>query len=104
MLEILVVIGHVSLFQPHYNCVFVGHRFKVPVESGLDDETALEILALYVNGKSRTLPEQARSIVKECKGIHSQFSLKFQNASYLSRQCHEKYLPPLTLILIQDMI
>ncbi|XP_058264012.1 apoptotic protease-activating factor 1 [Hemibagrus wyckioides] len=45
-----------------------GHRFKVPVESGLDDETALEILALYVNGKSQTLPEQARSIVKECKG------------------------------------
>ncbi|MCJ8736266.1 hypothetical protein PDJAM_G00256980, partial [Pangasius djambal] len=45
-----------------------GHRFKVPVESGLDDETALEILALYVNGKSQNLPEQARSIVKECKG------------------------------------
>ncbi|MCI4382137.1 hypothetical protein PGIGA_G00260270 [Pangasianodon gigas] len=45
-----------------------GHRFKVPVESGLDDEKALEILALYVNGKSQNLPEQARSIVKECKG------------------------------------
>ncbi|XP_060742325.1 apoptotic protease-activating factor 1 [Tachysurus vachellii] len=46
-----------------------GHRFKVPVESGLDDEKALEILALYVNGKSsQTLPEQARSIVKQCKG------------------------------------
>ncbi|KAF4080961.1 hypothetical protein AMELA_G00155320 [Ameiurus melas] len=45
-----------------------GHRFKVPVESGLDDEKAMEILALYVNGKSQNLPEQARSIVKECKG------------------------------------
>ncbi|KAF5901660.1 apoptotic protease-activating factor 1 [Clarias magur] len=45
-----------------------GHRFKVQVESGLDDETALEILAQYVNVKSQNLPEQARSIVKECKG------------------------------------
>ncbi|TSK13554.1 Apoptotic protease-activating factor 1 [Bagarius yarrelli] len=43
-------------------------RYKVPVESGLDDEKALEILAMYVNGKSQSLPEQARSIVKECKG------------------------------------
>lgn len=61
-----------SLFQSHVsNCVSVGHRFKVPVESGLDDEKALEILALYVNGKSsQTLPEQARSIVKECKGSY----------------------------------
>ncbi|XP_062850235.1 apoptotic protease-activating factor 1 [Trichomycterus rosablanca] len=43
-----------------------GHKSSVFVESGLDDEKALEILALYVNKK--TLPEQARSIVKECKG------------------------------------
>lgn len=48
--------------------VCVGHRFKVPVESGLDEEKALEILSLYVNGNSQNLPEQARSIVKECKG------------------------------------
>lgn len=47
-------------------CVFKGQKSSVFVESGLDDETALEILALYVNKKS--LPEQARSIVKECKG------------------------------------
>ncbi|KAM9495390.1 apoptotic protease-activating factor 1 isoform 1-T1 [Clarias gariepinus] len=45
-----------------------GLRFKVQVESGLDDETALEILAQYVNGKSQNLPEHARNIVKECKG------------------------------------
>ncbi|KAL7867558.1 hypothetical protein SRHO_G00089420 [Serrasalmus rhombeus] len=45
-----------------------GQRFSVPVESGLDEEKALEILALYVNGKLHNLPEQARSIVKECKG------------------------------------
>lgn len=51
--------------------VSAGHRFKVPVESGLDEEKALEILALYVNGNSQKLPEQARSIVKECKGTHT---------------------------------
>ncbi|XP_046715891.1 apoptotic protease-activating factor 1 isoform X1 [Silurus meridionalis] len=45
-----------------------GHRFKVSVESGLDEEKALEILALYVNGNAQTLPEQARCIVEECKG------------------------------------
>ncbi|KAK2892733.1 hypothetical protein Q8A67_012721 [Cirrhinus molitorella] len=45
-----------------------GTRFEVPVESGLDEEKALEILALYVNGKPQKLPEQARSIVSECKG------------------------------------
>ncbi|XP_073694166.1 apoptotic protease-activating factor 1 [Garra rufa] len=45
-----------------------GTRFEVPVESGLDEEKALEILALYVNGKLQKLPEQARSIVSECKG------------------------------------
>uniref|UniRef100_A0AAR2KN36 Apoptotic protease-activating factor 1 n=1 Tax=Pygocentrus nattereri TaxID=42514 RepID=A0AAR2KN36_PYGNA len=46
----------------------VSGRYLVPVESGLDEEKALEILALYVNGKLHNLPEQARSIVKECKG------------------------------------
>lgn len=50
----------------------VGHRFKVAVESGLDEEKALEILALYVN--TPNLPEQARSIVKECKGMSTCFS------------------------------
>uniref|UniRef100_A0A8C1JSL1 Apoptotic peptidase activating factor 1 n=1 Tax=Cyprinus carpio TaxID=7962 RepID=A0A8C1JSL1_CYPCA len=45
-----------------------GTSFEVPVESGLDEEKALEILALYVNGKPHKLPEQARSIVSECKG------------------------------------
>uniref|UniRef100_A0A8C2B1L7 Apoptotic protease-activating factor 1 n=1 Tax=Cyprinus carpio TaxID=7962 RepID=A0A8C2B1L7_CYPCA len=46
----------------------VSGDFEVPVESGLDEEKALEILALYVNGKPHKLPEQARSIVSECKG------------------------------------
>uniref|UniRef100_A0A8C2AJP7 Apoptotic protease-activating factor 1 n=1 Tax=Cyprinus carpio TaxID=7962 RepID=A0A8C2AJP7_CYPCA len=45
-----------------------GTRFEVPVESGLDEEKALEILALYVNGKPQKLPEEALSIVSECKG------------------------------------
>ncbi|XP_048010343.1 apoptotic protease-activating factor 1 isoform X2 [Megalobrama amblycephala] len=45
-----------------------GTRLEVPVESGLEEEKALEILALYVNGKPHALPEQARSIVSECKG------------------------------------
>ncbi|XP_060770271.1 apoptotic protease-activating factor 1 [Neoarius graeffei] len=45
-----------------------GYRFEVHVESGLDEEKALEILALYVNGRVPNLPEEARSIVKECKG------------------------------------
>ncbi|XP_039524300.1 apoptotic protease-activating factor 1 isoform X1 [Pimephales promelas] len=45
-----------------------GTRFEVPVENGLDEDKALEILSLYVNGKPQKLPEQARSIVSECKG------------------------------------
>ncbi|KAK7149612.1 hypothetical protein R3I94_009053 [Phoxinus phoxinus] len=45
-----------------------GTRSEVPVENGLDQDKALEILALYVNGKPQKLPEQARSIVSECKG------------------------------------
>ncbi len=48
----------------------VGTSFEVPVESGLDEEKALEILSLYVNGKPQKLPEQARSIVTECKGTN----------------------------------
>ncbi|TRY57844.1 hypothetical protein DNTS_017643 [Danionella cerebrum] len=45
-----------------------GTKFEVAVENGLDEEKAMEILALYVNGKAQKLPEQARSIVSECKG------------------------------------
>uniref|UniRef100_A0A7N8WQF3 Apoptotic peptidase activating factor 1 n=1 Tax=Mastacembelus armatus TaxID=205130 RepID=A0A7N8WQF3_9TELE len=35
---------------------------------GLDDKKGLEILALYTNTKPQGLPEEARSIVRECKG------------------------------------
>lgn len=49
-------------------CMLAGQSHKVHVESGLDEEKALEILALYVNKNPHTLPEQSRSIVKECKG------------------------------------
>jgi len=49
-------------------CFCEGTRFEVPVENGLDEDKALEILSLYVNGKPQKLPEQARSIVSECKG------------------------------------
>nr|XP_055046706.1 apoptotic protease-activating factor 1 isoform X1 [Misgurnus anguillicaudatus]XP_055046707.1 apoptotic protease-activating factor 1 isoform X1 [Misgurnus anguillicaudatus] len=45
-----------------------GKKCEVHVENGLNEEKALEILALYVNGNAQKLPEQARSIVGECKG------------------------------------
>ncbi|KAM4615545.1 apoptotic protease-activating factor 1 isoform 1-T2 [Polymixia lowei] len=45
-----------------------GGKHEVAVESGLDEDKALEILSLYVNNKVQKLPEQARSIVRECKG------------------------------------
>lgn len=38
------------------------------VESGLDESKGLEILALYTKAKVQGLPEEARSIVRECKG------------------------------------
>ncbi|XP_048886829.1 apoptotic protease-activating factor 1 isoform X1 [Brienomyrus brachyistius] len=44
-----------------------GQREEVEVESSLDQNKALEVLALYVNRTVRELPEQAGSIVKECK-------------------------------------
>ncbi|XP_060051599.1 apoptotic protease-activating factor 1 isoform X2 [Erinaceus europaeus] len=46
----------------------MGPKHLVPVESGLGKEKALEILSLFVNMKKTELPEQAHSIVKECKG------------------------------------
>ncbi|XP_044535631.1 apoptotic protease-activating factor 1 isoform X5 [Gracilinanus agilis] len=46
----------------------MGPKYAVPVESGLRKEKGLEILALFVNMKKTDLPEQAHSIVKECKG------------------------------------
>uniref|UniRef100_A0A669EYP2 Apoptotic peptidase activating factor 1 n=1 Tax=Oreochromis niloticus TaxID=8128 RepID=A0A669EYP2_ORENI len=45
-----------------------GAKHEVEVESGLDENKALEILALYTRIKLQALPEEARSIVKECKG------------------------------------
>ncbi|XP_029018925.1 apoptotic protease-activating factor 1 isoform X2 [Betta splendens] len=45
-----------------------GAKYEVEVESGLDDNKSLEILALYTNTKLQGLPEEARSIVRECKG------------------------------------
>uniref|UniRef100_A0A667Z0S8 Apoptotic protease-activating factor 1 n=1 Tax=Myripristis murdjan TaxID=586833 RepID=A0A667Z0S8_9TELE len=44
------------------------HTTFFPLESGLDEDKALEILALYVNSKPQKLPDDARSIVRECKG------------------------------------
>uniref|UniRef100_A0AAX7UKC9 Apoptotic protease-activating factor 1 n=1 Tax=Astatotilapia calliptera TaxID=8154 RepID=A0AAX7UKC9_ASTCA len=41
---------------------------EVEVESGLDENKALEILALYTRINLQALPEEARSIVRECKG------------------------------------
>ncbi|XP_034529885.1 apoptotic protease-activating factor 1 isoform X2 [Notolabrus celidotus] len=45
-----------------------GAKYEVEVESGLDEDKGLEILALYTNSKPQGLPEEARSIVRECKG------------------------------------
>lgn len=45
-----------------------GAKFEVEVESGLDEKKGLEILALYTNSKIHGLPEEARTIVRECKG------------------------------------
>lgn len=49
----------------------VGNKYEVEVESGLDETKGLEILALYTDNKSHGLPEEARSIVRECKGLCS---------------------------------
>ncbi|XP_010627446.1 apoptotic protease-activating factor 1 [Fukomys damarensis] len=46
----------------------MGPKYVVPVESGLGTEKGLEILSLFVNMKKADLPEQAHSIIKECKG------------------------------------
>ncbi|XP_043825125.1 apoptotic protease-activating factor 1 isoform X1 [Dromiciops gliroides] len=46
----------------------MGPKYVVPVESGLRKEKGLEILSLFVNMKKSDLPEQAHSIVRECKG------------------------------------
>ncbi|XP_037551896.1 apoptotic protease-activating factor 1 [Nematolebias whitei] len=45
-----------------------GFKHEVEVESGLDEKKAMEILALYTEKKPHTLPEEARGIVRECKG------------------------------------
>uniref|UniRef100_A0A2K5S7V9 Apoptotic protease-activating factor 1 n=1 Tax=Cebus imitator TaxID=2715852 RepID=A0A2K5S7V9_CEBIM len=46
----------------------MGPNYVVPVESSLGKEKGLEILSLFVNMKKADLPEQAHSIIKECKG------------------------------------
>ncbi|KAF7669673.1 hypothetical protein LDENG_00151570 [Lucifuga dentata] len=45
-----------------------GAKYEVEVESGLNEAKALEILAVYTNSKPQGLPEEARSIIRECKG------------------------------------
>lgn len=49
----------------------VGNKYEVEVESGLDENKGLEILALYTDNRPHGLPEEARSIVRECKGPYS---------------------------------
>uniref|UniRef100_F6W9P6 Apoptotic protease-activating factor 1 n=1 Tax=Callithrix jacchus TaxID=9483 RepID=F6W9P6_CALJA len=46
----------------------MGPKYVIPVESSLGKEKGLEILSLFVNMKKADLPEQAHSIIKECKG------------------------------------
>ncbi|KAJ7414121.1 Apoptotic protease-activating factor 1 [Willisornis vidua] len=45
-----------------------GNKFEVHVENRLAHEKGLEILSLFVNMKISELPEQANSLVRECKG------------------------------------
>ncbi|XP_041819600.1 apoptotic protease-activating factor 1 isoform X1 [Chelmon rostratus] len=45
-----------------------GAKYEVELESGLDENKGLEILALYTKTNTHALPEEARSIVRECKG------------------------------------
>ncbi|XP_061815510.1 apoptotic protease-activating factor 1 [Nerophis lumbriciformis] len=45
-----------------------GVKYEVEVASGLDDKKALEIIALYTGSTPEGLPEEAPSIVRECKG------------------------------------
>lgn len=45
-----------------------GAKYEVEVASGLDENKGLEILALYTNTNIKALPEEARSIFRECKG------------------------------------
>uniref|UniRef100_A0AAA9S702 Apoptotic peptidase activating factor 1 n=2 Tax=Bos TaxID=9903 RepID=A0AAA9S702_BOVIN len=47
----------------------MGPKYVVPVESGLGKEKGLEILSLFVNMKKADLPEQAHSIIQECKVV-----------------------------------
>ncbi|XP_067860938.1 apoptotic protease-activating factor 1 isoform X2 [Heptranchias perlo] len=45
-----------------------GNNFLVSVQSGLSNDKGLEVLARFVNLEVSILPEQAHSIVQECKG------------------------------------
>ncbi|KAK5876514.1 hypothetical protein CesoFtcFv8_025861 [Champsocephalus esox] len=45
-----------------------GAKYQVEVESGLDENKGMEILALYTKTEVCALPEDARNIVRECKG------------------------------------
>ncbi|XP_066561731.1 apoptotic protease-activating factor 1 isoform X1 [Amia ocellicauda] len=45
-----------------------GQKHEVSVGNGLEEDKALEVLALFVNKKVTALPEEARRIVHECKG------------------------------------
>lgn len=57
------------MYVLHIYLYFVGAKYEVEVESGLDEDKGLEILALYTKSKPHGLPEEARSIVRECKGL-----------------------------------
>ncbi|XP_060698910.1 apoptotic protease-activating factor 1 isoform X3 [Hemiscyllium ocellatum] len=48
--------------------VVTGNNFSVSVQSGLTNDKGLEVLARFVNLEVSSLPEEAHSIVQECKG------------------------------------
>lgn len=59
------------MWTPPLLCSYflVGAKYEVEVESGLDENKGMEILALYTKTELTGLPEEARSIVRECKGL-----------------------------------
>lgn len=67
-LQSVVVVAKQKMW---FMLVSVGNKYEVEVESGLDENKGLEILALYTDNRLQGLPEEARSIVRECKGPYS---------------------------------
>ena len=86
---VFFVFCFLHLYEVFFPCAVVwsaGQRSEVAVESGLEEDKGLEMLALYVSMKPQRLPEPARSIVKECKG-----ECRLMNMPCGSRTCPQAH-------------